>query len=741
MAIERTNRQILINPHTSGTTAPAGKLNLGEIAVQHDSLSGASLWIETVANSESEETLVQFINASAVNYAIEQAQTDIQTKIDAINNQVGLPHSAGTFSGAVVWDAIEGVYSSMTQFSAGTIQLSADTHNAIAQLSAGTMQLSADTDAAIVALSGNIITVIEENERTTAAALNELNSSLTELSAATLDIDDKVDALSAGTLAKFDALDYTGVTPDGRAIVNVTEENGVITAVQGNISANTVYIEDAGSNFSGDTVEAALAELAGKVSANEIKSEDHSINITPDNGKTDISVNIKSGDHVLASTGDGLYTDIKISGVTPSGTNVKEEFILKATDGSQLGESIKIYKDSSLYSVYLGHVDDAITSSSDPTVVPGTGDTALCFIYLKADGTYELVAVNVESFLQESEFKSGVTVDNGSHIVHGVVDPTSESFLTVGGDGFKLAGVQNAIDLAKASATTVVAEGTDEGSNLSIGETTGTDGHKIYTINLADVASSGALVTEITNRISADTALQNEIDAIEAAIDLNADGTYKAKSGTHYLDDAQSVEGEIAALDAALFSVSGKVNAVSVTEGSSVENFVSLSVTPDNGTPGTTAVTIDDTALKTKIDNIESAITVEAEARENADDELRGTETGSTSAETSIWGVKKYVDGKITTIVEDVTADEVLIHASSAGTADGETFNISATTKLQTAVALAETSVQEVGFAAVATKNSTVYGSNAGAEIVDGSNGGKKINLDLSLLKIDCGEY
>jgi hypothetical protein len=338
----------------------------------------------------------------------------------------------------------------------------------------------------------------------------------------------------------------------------------------------------------------------------------------------------------------------------------------------------------------------------------------------------------------EAEFASGVGITN--HIAHGVVDPNSETFLTVDGPGFKLSGVQNAIDLAKASATTVVAEGTDEGNNLSIGETTGTDGHKIYTINLADVASSGALVTEIANRISADTALQNEIDAIEAAIDLNADGTYKAKSGTHYLDNAQSVEGEIAALDAALFSVSGKVNAVAVTEGVSVENFVSLSVTPDNGTPGTTAVTIDDAALKTELTRLSGAVDSVSAASVAADAVLLGT-AASESAETSIWGVKNYVDQKVTTLVEGVSADEVLIHASSAGTADGETFNISATTKLQTAVALAETSVQEVGFAAVATKDSTVYGSNAGAEIVDGSNGGKKINLDLSLLKIDCGEY
>ena len=160
---------------------------------------------------------------------------------------------------------------------------------------------------------------------------------------------------------------------------------------------------------------------------------------------TTVEEEIASLDEVVGLI-DEYVGELKITAVTPSETSVKEEYALVSSDGTPIGDTIKIYKDSSLYRVYLGHVDDALTSPTDPTVIPGTGDTALCFIYLKTDGTYELVAVDVEEFLEENEFASGVTATD--HIVHGVVDPTSEEFLTVGADGFKLSGVQDAIDLA-----------------------------------------------------------------------------------------------------------------------------------------------------------------------------------------------------------------------------------------------------------------------------------------------------
>ena len=71
--------------------------------------------------------------------------------------------------------------------------------------------------------------------------------------------------------------------------------------------------------------------------------------------------------------------------------DVRAAYVLD-NNGNTGDTVIKIYKDSFIYKVYIGHVDDKIVSPTDPTVVPGTGATAVCFIYFNAKGEYELTA-------------------------------------------------------------------------------------------------------------------------------------------------------------------------------------------------------------------------------------------------------------------------------------------------------------------------------------------------------------
>lgn len=138
-------------------------------------------------------------------------------------------------------------------------------------------------------------------------------------------------------------------------------------------------------------------------------------------------------------------TDLQISAITPSEVNVKEEYALVDSDGDIKGETIKIYNDSSLFSVYLGHVDDALEAGTNPPVViPGTGDTALCFIYVLVSGEYTLTAIDIEEFLEESEFADGLQVNE--HVVSVKIDDDSERFLTVSPDGVKLSGIQEELD-------------------------------------------------------------------------------------------------------------------------------------------------------------------------------------------------------------------------------------------------------------------------------------------------------
>jgi hypothetical protein len=168
-----------------------------------------------------------------------------------------------------------------------------------------------------------------------------------------------------------------------------------------------------------------------------------------------------------------------------------------------------------------------------------------------------------------------------------------------------------------------------------------------------------------------------------------------------YASAATSVVEGINAISEALEAVSQKLNAASVVETGSTENWVTLSV--EEIESGKTGLTLDDSALAEELLDIRSDVEAETSARENADNELLGT-SASTSAETSIMGIKK--------LLETITTN------------------------------LNDNAVQAAEFGEVATKDETVYGSNAGVAVVDNEGGeGKKVVLDLSLLRIDCGEY
>ena len=276
--------------------------------------------------------------------------------------------------------------------------------------------------------------------------------------------DTSVEGAKAYAYDLVDTLDYTDAVVPGQVVVEVDEADGVIDVKRAALTSTGESLvltnaADGSINFEANIDNATIVQGADK----KLKVSDSALTQHYGDEKTihmdfDTTANTKT-----------FSTLIKIAkNAAPSDPNVKEEYNLVDADGNNIlsGDTIKVYKDSSLYNVYLGHVDDTIAGPTDPTVTPGSGDTALCFIYQKADGTYELVAINVEEFIEENEFASGVTWDSVAKVVKGVVDPASEKVhteydnagapivsgdaevLTVGADGFKVDNIQKAIDAA-----------------------------------------------------------------------------------------------------------------------------------------------------------------------------------------------------------------------------------------------------------------------------------------------------
>ena len=664
--MKRDNRQILVNPHSSQEKVPVGALNLGEIAVQHNNVKDAALYVETVADSESASTIAKFITEKAIDSKIENALDIVEMEIESLNDEIGLPHDPEAWnSGLSVWQAIEQTYEEMT---AGTA--------------------AANTKLFIDEAEGHDEKYLKlrsvKDDESSAVSYYIKSEGIDE---AIDEVADKVEELSAATKDILDGLDFTGVTQEGKPIVNVTQENGLVSAETGRI--NTEFIDYDSAN----TLDEVIESIIENIEANKIESEDGSIVVTPGSDSTLVKVNRDDATIVLNDNNE-LVADLKLSAITPSNANVREEFALLDHNGRQLGDTVKVYKDSSLYKAELGHVDDVLSDLTDPTsLVEGSGDTALDLIYHKEDGTYELVAIDVNDFLEESEFQDGLVVDN--HVVKIKVNENSEKVvvgsgetapvLSVGPDGIKVDNIQKAIDYAVADLA-----GSIDADVLG----TSSDGHVAVEVVQEDTKLTQVVVS------TDDIASEKELDKVEEAVGLNEDGSFSADPTSNFASGATSVRNEIKLIDQALKEISDKLNGVSVDEEGSVENFVSLTVSNDGN--GATAITIDDTELKETIDFIKDDIATEIAARENADAELLGT-SASTSGETSIWGIKN--------LLEQLTEN------------------------------LNDNAVQDAEFAVLTADDRDAAHCNAGLKVTENGENGKKIQLDLTLLKVDCGEY
>lgn len=143
----------------------------------------------------------------------------------------------------------------------------------------------------------------------------------------------------------------------------------------------------------------------------------------------------------------------KIEKVTDGiASDVRDEYVLKTVDGTELGEHIKVYKDSSLVAVKFGH-EKANGASFDEasneyvlTYPEGEHDDNheyLYLIYKEADGSLKLFGVDFEEFLQENEFGEGLSVLDHKVSLKIKAD---DKFIEIGENGLQTKGIDEAIE-------------------------------------------------------------------------------------------------------------------------------------------------------------------------------------------------------------------------------------------------------------------------------------------------------
>ena len=366
---------------------------------------------------------------------------------------------------------------------------------------------------------------------------------------------------------------------DGKFIQSVKEENGVITAVEADLTAAAVAYDKTSDKViaKATDVSAAIKELDAKVAANkDAELTYQTVKLTDEEVTAIGDINVKEAYKVVSVNKEGTKTTV--------------------------GDIIKIYKDSALVSIDYTEVNDKSKKGQ-----------FLKYVYTLADGTEKTVYVDMSKLVDQAEVEKGIQAIDGKLSIK-IAEGNEADFLTVDANGLKLSGVQTAIDNAqkavqddlnaeitrakaaeKANADAIkvlngaetvtgsVAKAVADAKKELLGDAAAeyntlgkledkiqalddkatkahtevvakaeghvrvavansTDGtHKVVTISENDIASAAALTDEINRAKAAE-------DKIEASVGLATDGSH-VKTNGNYTSGATTVVGEIAALD------------------------------------------------------------------------------------------------------------------------------------------------------------------------------------------------
>lgn len=340
--------------------------------------------------------------------------------------------------------------------------------------------------------------------------------------------------------------------------INELDGSAIATEAQGNVYTVLTGVEETDGVIS-KTSEVTLAAIAKTGSASDASTQNitgttTNVAVTGENVPAQIlslATTLKTVQDNAAKYKVQKLTDEEVSALGDE--NVREAYKVVSYTGdeteqtvyTQVGDIIKIYKDSSLVETYIGSSYDTVAETNGQPVITKyiwelkETDPELAehitqaqyeeldaetqakyqeielqdfnLVYQLADGTYSLTHIDISKFLAENEFKDGLKVENG--VVKIKIDTTSEDYITVSENGLKVSGVASATDLTDEITARKAVDGQNGQTYTANSETTYIS--DATSLNDADVKLDTAIAD------LADVVEENELVTSASLNDLN----------------------------------------------------------------------------------------------------------------------------------------------------------------------------------------------------------------------------
>lgn len=540
-------------------------------------------------------------------------------------------------------------------------------------------ETSSDTiTAAINALDATVGSTTVENGKHVAVEVVEENGKLKSLSIVEKDIasatllgttsDTASNQTAFGYIAKevadrtaaIQALDTTDTPEAKKFVTSVSETDGIISVRRGTVTSadKTVTLTegadggiDLAVNVDGTTIfkdnTNGTLSVASTALIPYVGNQAINVSNVSENKEKIISLVIPNDEKVLSQGTNGLITTIELKSVTPSSTNVKEEYQLQGIDGQKLGaDTIKIYKDQTLKSATFEN-------------------QILTLTYILADGSESAVDIDMSSIILEAEVENGIqAVDHKLSIkLDTTGDDTGEGkFLTVGANGLKLDGVSDAITTAINALDVTSDTATDAAGFISttISETDGkvsNDGISV-TYGNYDTQIDGIAKTSDT-KTYINTVVTNKNVSAEGDSYVNATASNNKVTVATQIDNLTFTQGS-GSTDSTLTGVANKLIDSSDAAGK-VSQFVNARVKEEIAKLDTEATSNDGTNVQVKVTEVDGKI---------ATVNITTDTTASASDLTNEIAARKAVDGQNGQTYTSNSSSNYITNATSLNDAD-----------------------------------------------------------------------